>query len=446
MKNKYPFFNLSINCNSNSTKKTQFRCGAFYSNITHSVKHLKIAFKMAPKKNSKAIKMKAYRDKESVSQRKKRLEKNRLRNALKKKNESVQQKNARLERNRISAKKRRLAKTIEQRKHMNDEIPKKKRKTTNNSNESKQFTNYKSNDKLLLEAFNYDENKDYGDLSFIGLMTHICIYCDALKYPKESPGMCCMSGKIILTKLKEPPQVLMQYLYGKTHESKHFMKNIRKYNSAFQMTSFGATKIFNKENYLPTFKIQGQVYHTIGSLLPEKTNDPKFLQIYFIGDEQLELNQRSNINKDMDKNIIKELQIILHHNNHLINSFKYALEHMHSNDCKIVIKADRIPSGAHASTYNAPTVNDIAVIMVDTQYDSRDIVIQKKDSILTRVRETHRLYDPLQYPLLYIYGDDGYELTLMQRDPKTKATTHKKVNIIQKFYIQISVKLGLSIK
>lgn len=245
---------------------------------------------MAPTNNSNAIRMKAYRAKQNVSQRNKRLENNRLRNATNKKKENVQQKTTRLMKKRNSAKKTRAIKAVMQQEKTYKTIPKKKKKKAINKNNLKQYTNSKKSSKLFLEAFNYDETKEYDKIIFIGQMTQICVYCQALKYEKESPGMCCMNGKIVLPKLNEPPQFMLNYLYGKTQESKHFMKNIRKYNSTFQMTSFGATKIFNQENYLPTFKIQGQAYHIIGSLLPEKVNDSKFLQIYFIGDEQSELN------------------------------------------------------------------------------------------------------------------------------------------------------------
>lgn len=34
---------------------------------------------------------------------------------------------------------------------------------------------------------------------------------------------------------------------------------------------------------MPTFKIQGQVYYRIGSVLPSYENEPSFLQIYFVG-------------------------------------------------------------------------------------------------------------------------------------------------------------------
>jgi hypothetical protein len=49
------------------------------------------------------------------------------------------------------------------------------------------------------------------------------------------------------------------------------------------MTSFGANEIA-EENFMPSFKIQGQVHPLIGSLLPEIGNNVKFLQIYFMSE------------------------------------------------------------------------------------------------------------------------------------------------------------------
>jgi len=39
-------------------------------------------------------------------------------------------------------------------------------------------------------------------------------------------------------------------------------------------------------DFMPTFKIQGQVYHRIGSVLPLSENELSFLQIYFVGIEE----------------------------------------------------------------------------------------------------------------------------------------------------------------
>jgi len=59
------------------------------------------------------------------------------------------------------------------------------------------------------------------------------------------------------------------------------------------MTSFGAKEI-REGNFMPTFKIEGQIYHLIGSLLPTTGQSSKFLQIYFIYDAD-QLSLRSNI-------------------------------------------------------------------------------------------------------------------------------------------------------
>jgi hypothetical protein len=64
------------------------------------------------------------------------------------------------------------------------------------------------------------------------------------------------------------------------HNQKLFLKSIRSYYNAFQMTSFGAN-IISEGNFMPMFKVQGQVYHSVGSLLPEKDKPFQFLQIYF---------------------------------------------------------------------------------------------------------------------------------------------------------------------
>ena len=47
------------------------------------------------------------------------------------------------------------------------------------------------------------------------------------------------------------------------------------------MTSFGANIIY-EGNFMPTFKVQGQLYNIVGSLLSEKDKPFKALHIYQI--------------------------------------------------------------------------------------------------------------------------------------------------------------------
>lgn len=191
-----------------------------------------------------------------------------------------------------------------------------------NEKDRKRISNSRKNKNWINEAFNYDCLKEYNkstDVS-IGEMNIVCVYCRSLKFPKEPPKVCCSNGSVSLTPLKEPPEPLLSYVSGNnnydflnifseiiffkifivlgtTTKSKHFLKHIRQYNSCFQMTSFGATDIIKYPGYMPTFKIQGQIYHRIGSILPPVNETDKFLQIYFLGDENLETDQRLSLKK-----------------------------------------------------------------------------------------------------------------------------------------------------
>ncbi|CAE1282209.1 unnamed protein product [Acanthosepion pharaonis] len=195
------------------------------------------------------------------------------------------------------------------------------------------------------------------------------------------------------------------------------------------MTSFGGNA-FREVGWNPTFKVQGQVYHRIGSLLPETATDSAFLQIYFIADYNQQGDARIGIIPENDtgqhnhprRDIIMCLQQMLHEINSYVRSFKYALENSTS-DFIIVIDADKRPQGEHERRYNAPASNEISVIVSGDQHNRRDIVIESRGSGLRRISETHRSYDALQYPLLFPYGEDGYHFGILQNGSTLKTVS-----------------------
>ncbi|GFW76680.1 uncharacterized protein TNCV_4943971 [Trichonephila clavipes] len=196
-------------------------------------------------------------------------------------------------------------------------------------------------------AFWYNPAEDYS-LSrhvLIGTMTVVCSYCKALKFSGETKGMCCAAGKIKLPQLREPPEPLKTWLAGYTAQSKYFLSNIRKYNSCFQMTSFGVEIITTY--FMSTFKVKGQIYHKVGSLLLFPNGQHKFLQMYFIGDDKDELDARCKISTGIKRCIVSQLQELLHEKNHLVHLFKIAIDMMSSDTHKIVIHADKTPAGEH---------------------------------------------------------------------------------------------------
>ncbi|CAE1173439.1 unnamed protein product [Acanthosepion pharaonis] len=196
------------------------------------------------------------------------------------------------------------------------------------------------------------------------------------------------------------------------------------------MTSFGGNALCEVA-WNPTFNVQGQVYHRIGSLLPETATDSTFLQIYFIADYNQLADARMGIIPENDtgqdnhprRDIIMSLQQMLHETNSYVHSFKYALGNNTSSDFIIVIDADKRPRGVDERRYNAPASNEVSVIVSGDQHNRRDIVIKSRGSGLRRISETHRCYDALQYPLLSPYGEDGYHFGILQNGSTLKTVS-----------------------
>ena len=184
----------------------------------------------------------------------------------------------------------------------------------------------------------------------------MCKYCGAKKWQGETPGMCCNGGKVKLEVLHAPPEMLKKLLTEDTSDAKHFRQNLWKYNTAFAMTSFGGDKDLTNRGFFTTYKVQGQVYHLLGSLLPLPEETPKFLQVYFINTSDDEAKHRCSLNSGGRMNIIQQLQDMHHQSHPYVASFKYALEQMQTPNHKVVINAELMKS-MHQSSYSGTLIH-----------------------------------------------------------------------------------------
>lgn len=183
-------------------------------------------------------------------------------------------------------------------------------------------------------AFEYEPDIKYYAHSKveIGAMDKECPHSNALKLKNEPAGMCCASGKVQLPEIETPPEPLNGLLIGTDPDSNLFLKSIRTFNSCFKMTSFGATEIVknnaaNGQQFNSTFKIKGQVYHKVGSLLPMPNVPHKSLQIYVDSESALanRVDARcryNNLNSPSARRIVGELDALLNEHNELLKLFK----------------------------------------------------------------------------------------------------------------------------
>ena len=295
-------------------------------------------------------------------------------------------------------------------------------------------------------AFHYNSQNLY-EGARVGAMSATCLHCNAKKWPTEPPGMCCANGKVDVPLLGPPPEPLRAFLTNNTPPAREFRKNIRTYNSCFVMTSFQAHTVV-EPGFMPTFRVQEQIYHNIGPLTPAAEEQPQFVQVYFIDDRGQQADARLAWQIDRDSQLNRHttlcLQDMLHEHNEHVRIFKTALDQRTPDmpDYRVVIRADRVPQGQHQRTFNAPSGNDVAAILPEGQDGYRDIVLSNRDDTIKRITEIHRSYDSLQYPLLFPRGEDGYTILCRQKDPKTNQITEKKMSMLQFYAFRIMQRDG----
>ena len=174
----------------------------------------------------------------------------------------------------------------------------------------------------------------------------LCPNCSAIHFLEERTyrssdsrprfaKVCCMEGKVDLALPSPPPEPLSSLftrtdLNGISHclisfadfiVSKSFLDNIRAYNNAFSFASLGAkfdTTVMGTPGVY-TFRIYGQLYHLLGSLLPRLASEdgrdpvPRFSQIYMIGPDSAQVDRRMAIFSEdaFDKSVVRAIQYVM---------------------------------------------------------------------------------------------------------------------------------------
>ncbi|XP_076032940.1 uncharacterized protein LOC143020408 [Oratosquilla oratoria] len=98
-----------------------------------------------------------------------------------------------------------------------------------------------------------------------------CKYCDALRWKRETEGLCCRSGQIPAVKPSEIKNEEFKSLFeGVTPLSKRFLKNTIGFNTVFSFSSFATSKkLENAAEKAMVYKIKGAIYHRTSYVRPE---------------------------------------------------------------------------------------------------------------------------------------------------------------------------------
>ncbi len=201
--------------------------------------------------------------------------------------------------------------------------------------------------------------------------------------------------------------------------------------------------------FSPNVKIQGKIYHSIGSLFPETGDQKKFAQIY-VHDEDISLAQeareRGQIQKRyghrLDHRILLSLTEMMHNLNPFVKDFKTASDLPESviRETKLVLRKDKKPSEEHSRRYNLPVTNEVALIALNESHDPADVVINLRGGGVQRISDLNRTFDPLHYVLLFPLGDEGWHVDLWQT--KDDGTRGNKISPTMFYSHKLQVREG----
>lgn len=225
-------------------------------------------------------------------------------------------------------------------------------------------------------------------------------------------GTCCSEGRVHLPALEVPPEPIHTLLTSDDCDSKSFREDIWKYNRALAFTSLGVTEdhSINRGRGEPVFRICGELCHNSGALVPTGDNPPRYAQLY-IYEPRAALESRMAQNQSLSRNIMQGLQDMLLQHHQYTPIFKHAHEILRdydgpADDAEVCL---RVAPGLDKRRYNLPTADEVAVILPGMQSKApRDIVLRNRAGPLYRISDLHPAYAPLQYPLLFPRGENGW--------------------------------------
>ncbi|GJX10929.1 DNA helicase [Tanacetum coccineum] len=192
-----------------------------------------------------------------------------------------------------------------------------------------------------------------------------------------------------------------------------------------------------------------QIYHWIGSMCPDNDATPRFLQLYIYDTENEVKNRMAHFGGECEgglkKEIVEGLIEFLDNNNALVQLFRTARDkYMESDIPNLKVKLYNVIG---TRRYELPTPETIGAIVFgsssSTMENEFDLIIEEHSRFPQRVNKLHPCYMSLQFPLLFIYGEQGYHKGLkLLNTPNATTKANKQMSMNMYYSYQIHERLN----
>lgn len=134
--------------------------------------------------------------------------------------------------------------------------------------------------------------------------------------------MCCRKGKVALPPIRMHP-VISAILSGPSAIRRHFIDKSRAFNNLFAWTSQGAKFDTSFKDGFHQVRINGEVCHKMGPLLPRPGDEPNFAQIHILDDEA-QVERRMGIMTGLRRDVVQRVQSMISADNPFARAYRYA--------------------------------------------------------------------------------------------------------------------------
>lgn len=225
------------------------------------------------------------------------------------------------------------------------------------------------------------------------MWTHQCTYCTTMLLNNERNGWCCNHGKYhqCLQPLQQLPTTILELCNNTNLKFSWLSRSI---NALYAFTAIGTTGEFINFSGLSNVAVTGRIYHRMLDL----STDSHSLH-WFLYDEYARYTVGSQ--HHIPTTVIQTLSQVFNEVNPYIQTLLSATRNINFTTTPFTIELDLPTQGG-----------DLAAIIHAanmTQIEQRKIVIfNLSDSAPQFIPILSNQYEPLQYPLLFPYGEPGW--------------------------------------
>jgi hypothetical protein len=158
------------------------------------------------------------------------------------------------------------------------------------------------------------------------------------------------------------------------------------------------------------------------TVFPPDGDAPKFIQLYLY-DTTKEVSNRLGclsggdaLDGSLQPSIVHQLMEMLDPYNPFVKKFRTARERLQDHpEEEFIVRIVGVKEGDPVQ-YNLPTTDDLAILVVGDftlETFKHDIIIETRNKELKRILALHPTYIPLQYPLLFPFGERGFQVGIL---------------------------------